>query len=138
MRWLLLKDLQILRRSPLLVGLLVLYPVVLALLVGVALDAGPSKPKVAFVNVVPKDEERGRRSAASSSTRASTPSELFKSIDPIRRQDARGGARRSRPGDALGALIVPAGHHRAAAERARPAGAASRRRSRSSTTPTTR
>ena len=30
MRWLLLKDLQILRRSPLLVALLVLYPLVIA------------------------------------------------------------------------------------------------------------
>ncbi|MEA2184942.1 MAG: hypothetical protein QOF69_4127, partial [Solirubrobacteraceae bacterium] len=34
MRWLLLKDLQILRRSPLLVGLLVIYPVAIALLIG--------------------------------------------------------------------------------------------------------
>ena len=34
MRWLLLKDLQILRRSPLLVALLVLYPVVVSLLIG--------------------------------------------------------------------------------------------------------
>ena len=53
MRWLLLKDLQILRRSPLLVALLVLYPVILAVLIGLALSAGPSKPKVAFANLVP-------------------------------------------------------------------------------------
>ena len=38
MRWLLLKDLQILRRSPLLVALLVLYPVVVAVLIGAALS----------------------------------------------------------------------------------------------------
>src|SRR5215203_1759901 len=56
MRWLLLKDLQILRRSPLLVALLVLYPLVVALLVGVALSSGPSKPKVAFANLVPPGE----------------------------------------------------------------------------------
>jgi hypothetical protein len=37
MRWLLLKDLQILRRSPLLVGLLIVYPIVIALLIGFAL-----------------------------------------------------------------------------------------------------
>ena len=30
MRWLLLKDLQILRRSPLLIALLVLYPVLIS------------------------------------------------------------------------------------------------------------
>ena len=52
-RWLLLKDLQILRRSPLLVALLVLYPIILAVLIGLALSAGPDKPKVAFVNLVP-------------------------------------------------------------------------------------
>jgi len=46
MRWLLAKDLRILRRSPLLVTLLVLYPLVVALLVGVALSSGPSKPPV--------------------------------------------------------------------------------------------
>ncbi len=34
MRWLLLKDLQILRRSPLLVGLLVVYANVIAVLIG--------------------------------------------------------------------------------------------------------
>ena len=48
MRWLLLKDLQILRRSPLLVSLLVIYPIVLSVLIGLALSAGPDKPKVAF------------------------------------------------------------------------------------------
>ena len=40
-RWLLVKDLQILRRSPLLVGLLVAYPVLVALLIGFSLSGGP-------------------------------------------------------------------------------------------------
>ena len=40
MRWLLLKDLQILRRSPLLVALLIIYPVLVALLIGYALSRG--------------------------------------------------------------------------------------------------
>lgn len=44
MRWLLLKDLRILRRSPLLVALLVLYPIVIAVLIGFALSRGPDKP----------------------------------------------------------------------------------------------
>ena len=66
MRWLLVKDLQILRRSPLLVALLVLYPLVVALLVGAALSSGPSKPKVAFANLVParRGGDRPRRAAA--------------------------------------------------------------------------
>ena len=52
MRFLLAKDLRILRRSPGLVALLVLYPIVLSVLIGFALSAGPDKPKVAFVSLV--------------------------------------------------------------------------------------
>ncbi len=58
MRWLLIKDLRILQRSPLLVGLLVAYPVVIAVLIGFALSRGPDKPRVAFANLVaPGDRE---------------------------------------------------------------------------------
>jgi ABC-2 type transport system permease protein len=53
MRWLLLKDLQILRRSPLLVALLVIYPVAVAVLIGAALSGGPRKPRVAVANLIP-------------------------------------------------------------------------------------
>jgi hypothetical protein len=53
MRWLLLKDLQILRRSPLQAVLLVAYPILIALLVGFAVSRGPEKPRVAFLNEVP-------------------------------------------------------------------------------------
>ena len=53
MRWLLIKDLQILRRSRLLLALLVIYPIVIAVLIGFALSRGPDKPRVAFVNLVP-------------------------------------------------------------------------------------
>ena len=42
------KDVQILRRSPLLVGMLVVYPIALALMIGFALSSPPGKPKVAF------------------------------------------------------------------------------------------
>jgi hypothetical protein len=61
MRWLLLKDLQILRRSPLLVGLLIVYPIAISLLVGLALDRPPQKPKVAFANLVRRPQARRRR-----------------------------------------------------------------------------
>jgi hypothetical protein len=54
-RWLLLKDLQILRRSPLQAVLLVAYPVLIAILVGFAISRGPEKPRVAFLNEVPAD-----------------------------------------------------------------------------------
>ncbi len=41
MRWLLLKDLQLLRRSPLVTALLVIYPIVLAVLIGLAISRSP-------------------------------------------------------------------------------------------------
>ena len=53
MRWLLLKDLQILRRSKLLVGLLVAYPIAIALLIGFALSSGPTSRAVAFLDEIP-------------------------------------------------------------------------------------
>jgi hypothetical protein len=56
MRWLLLKDVQILRRSPLLTALLVIYPIVLAVLIGFAVSRGPDKPRVAFLNEIPGDQ----------------------------------------------------------------------------------
>jgi len=54
MRWLLVKDLQLLRRSPLVTGLLVIYPIVLAVLIGLAISRGPEKPRVAFLNLIPR------------------------------------------------------------------------------------
>jgi ABC-type transport system involved in cytochrome c biogenesis permease component len=56
MRWLLRKDLLILRRSRLLVGLLVVYPVAIALLIGLAISRSPSKPRVAIVDQTPPGE----------------------------------------------------------------------------------
>ncbi|HEY2767909.1 MAG TPA: ABC transporter permease [Solirubrobacteraceae bacterium] len=47
------KDLVILARSRLLVGVLVVYPIAVALLIGLAISRAPSKPKVAVVNLSP-------------------------------------------------------------------------------------
>ena len=74
MRWLLLKDLQILRRSPLVTALLVIYPVVIAVLVGFALSRGPDKPRVAFLNEVPKGQRSTSAAASSTRTRPATSS----------------------------------------------------------------
>jgi ABC-2 type transport system permease protein len=114
MRWLLLKDLQILRRSPLLVVLLVAYPVLVALLIGFALSGGPEKPRVAFVNLVPEGEGEfsvggETRDAADYARR------LFKAVDPIRVETREEAIDLVESGDALGALIIP----RDAAERLR-------------------
>jgi hypothetical protein len=106
MRWLLLKDLQILRRSPLLVALLVIYPVVIAVLFGFALSGGPEKPRVAFANLVPPGESEfdigGRTLDA-----ADYADRLFDSIDPIRVDTREEAIAEVRSGEALGALVLP-------------------------------
>jgi ABC-type transport system involved in cytochrome c biogenesis permease component len=107
MRWLFLKDLQILRRSPLLVGLLIVYPIVVALLLGFALSRGPEKPKVAFLNQV--DPAENSFSVGSTKIDASRYSkELFKSVEPITVNSRREAFDKVRSGDALAALIIPA------------------------------
>jgi ABC-2 type transport system permease protein len=53
MRWMLKKDLLILVRSRVMVAVLVLYPVAVALLIGLAISRAPSKPKVAIANLSP-------------------------------------------------------------------------------------
>jgi ABC-2 type transport system permease protein len=106
MRWLLAKDLRILRRSPLLVALLVLYPVVIATLIGFALSRGPDKPRVAFVNQVPDSaneiELGGERIDA---TRQAGP--LFRAIDPVRVDSREEAIAKVRSGDVLGGLVIP-------------------------------
>jgi ABC-type multidrug transport system permease subunit len=106
-RWLLLKDLQILRRSPLLVALLVLYPLIVALLVGLALSSGPSKPKVAFANLVPPGEATINLGGEDldATTYASA---LFEAVDPIRVDSRAEAIEKVRSGEALGALVIPA------------------------------
>jgi ABC-type multidrug transport system permease subunit len=47
------KDLLILARSRVMVGVLVLYPIAVALLIGLAISRAPSKPKVAIANLSP-------------------------------------------------------------------------------------
>jgi ABC-type transport system involved in cytochrome c biogenesis permease component len=104
--WLLRKDLQILRRSPLLLGLLVAYAVVIGLPVGYGISAPPSKPKVAFYNGVPASAAKislgGRKVDASQYA-----GELFKAIDPIRVNSREEAIAKVRDGEALGALVVP-------------------------------
>jgi ABC-type transport system involved in cytochrome c biogenesis permease component len=107
LRWLLLKDLQILRRSPLLVALLVIYPVVIAVLIGAALSAGPSKPRVAFANLVPPGEGRFQIGAQTLDA-SSYASRLFRDVEPIRVSSRAAAIAKVRSGDALAALVIPA------------------------------
>jgi ABC-2 type transport system permease protein len=108
MRHLLLKDLQILRRSPLLLVLMLLYPLVIGLPVGWAVsDQGPAKPRVAFLNEVPPGASTvqvgGKQLDASAYA-----GRLFDAIDPIRVKDRAEALDAVRSGRAVAALIVPA------------------------------
>ncbi len=106
MRWLLLKDLRILRRSPLLVGLLVIYPIAIAVLIGLALSRSPEKPKVAFYNEVPKGASTFSLGGQDIDA-AKYANELFKSVDPIRVNSRQEAIDKVKSGEALGALIIP-------------------------------
>ena len=106
MRWLFVKDLQILRRSPLLVSLLVIYPIVIAVLIGLALSKGPSKPRVAFVNEVPPASNVIQLGGQSIDT-SKYGQQLFNSIEPVRVASEAQAIAKVKSGDVLGALILP-------------------------------
>jgi ABC-type transport system involved in cytochrome c biogenesis permease component len=107
MRWLLLKDLRILRRSPLLVALLVIYPVVIALLMGFALSRGPGKPTIAIFNDIPRD----RRSFDVAGSRLNADEylpDLLRSVNVVRAHTRAQARALVRDGKVLGAVILPA------------------------------
>ncbi len=107
MRWLLVKDLQILRRSPLLVGLLIVYPIAIALMIGFALSSPPGKPKVAFYSEVAPGQ--GKISFGNQQINVSKyASQLFQSIQPIKVSSRDQAIAKVRDGEALAALIIPA------------------------------
>ena len=106
MRWLLIKDLQILKRSPLLVTLLILYPVILSVLIGLALSKGPGKPRVAFVNEVPPAANVIQLGSESIDT-SKYGQQLFTAIDPVRVDTEAEAIAKVKSGDVLGALILP-------------------------------
>jgi ABC-2 type transport system permease protein len=106
MRWLLLKDLQILRRSPLQAVLLIAYPVLIALLIGFAISREPGKPRVAFLNEIPPGARvaggAGKLPAVGVNDRICRQVEC---VDVGSRAEA---AEKVRSGDVLAALILPA------------------------------
>jgi hypothetical protein len=105
-RWLLIKDLQILRRSPLMVALLVIWPVAIALMIGFALSSPPGKPKVAFYDAVPPG--KGKLHFGNQQINISAyAKDLFQSIQPIFVHSQAEAIAKVSDGEALAALIVP-------------------------------
>src|SRR3954465_655791 len=107
MRWLLIKDLQILRRSPLLVSMLVLYPILLAALVGFAVTSGPGKPRVAVLNQVPDAQKRVNLGGETVNV-AEEAKPLFDAIDVVRVKTEQEAIQKVKDGEVLAALILPA------------------------------
>jgi hypothetical protein len=106
MRWLLGKDLLILRRSRLLVALLIVYPVAIALLIGFAISASPSKPRVAIVDQTPPGETitlGGTRIGLAEYT-----DELFSQVHVVRVPTRAAAASKVASGDVLAAIVIPA------------------------------
>ncbi len=106
MRWLLLKDLQILRRSPLQAVLLIAYPILIAVLVGFAISRDPEKPRVAFLNQVPPNTRVvvGETQLPS----ISVDKRVCSRVECVRVKSREEAIEKVRSGDVLAALILPA------------------------------
>jgi len=106
MRWLLLKDLQILRRSPLQATLLVAYPILIALLVGFAISRDADRPRVAYLNEVPSGS---RVTVGETELQAvGVDDRICRRVECVRVESREEAVEEVRSGDVLAALILPA------------------------------
>ena len=106
MKALLAKDLLILRRSRLLVGVLVVYPVAIALLIGLAISRSPAKPKVAIVDQTPPGQTV---QVGSERVPVSTYAEqLFSQVQPERVATRAQAVQKIKSGSVLAAVVIPA------------------------------
>lgn len=108
MRWLLLKDLQILRRSPLVAALLVAYPVVIGILIGFALSGDEGKPRVAFFNEVEEGESFNLGSEGGEFGATQARDQLCDRVECVDVSSRSEAEALVRDGEVLGALILPA------------------------------
>jgi len=102
---LLRKDLLILRRSRLTVALLVIYPVAIALLIGLALSRGPTKPRVAIVNETTPGArvQVGGRSVDV----GEYASQLFDQVEAVPTATRAQAIAKIQSGDVLAAVVIP-------------------------------
>ena len=106
MRWLLLKDLQLLRRSPLVTGLLVVYPIVLAVLIGLAISRSPEKPRVAFLDQIPKGTGLDLGETGGFSQQEAY-RQLCSKIECVNADSREEVEQKVKDGEVLGGLILP-------------------------------
>ena len=107
MRWLLIKDLQILKRSPLVVALLVAYPIIIGILIGFALSGDEGKPKVAFLNEVEEEEAFDLGTGEGEFGAEQAREELCKRVECVDVDSRSEAEEKVRDGEVLGALILP-------------------------------
>jgi ABC-type transport system involved in cytochrome c biogenesis permease component len=104
-RWLLGKDLLILRRSRLLVGVLVVYPIAIALLIGLAISRAPGKPKVAIVDETPPGQTI---SVGSEHVQVSQyADQLFSQVTPVHVPTREQAIADIKSGEVLAAVVIP-------------------------------
>jgi hypothetical protein len=107
MRWLLAKDLLILRRSRLLVGVLIVYPIAISLLIGLAISRSPAKPKVAIV-----DETSPGQTVQVGSRRVQVgqyADQLFSQVQAVHASSRAQAVRDVKAGTVLAAVVIPYG-----------------------------
>lgn len=105
MRRLLQKDLLILARSRLLVGVLVVYPIAIALLIGLAISRSPGKPKVAIVDETPP----GQTIAVGSEhiPVSQYADQLFSQVQPVHVSTREQAVAEIESGKVLAAVVIP-------------------------------
>ena len=106
MHWIVLKDVQILRRSKLLVGLLIIYPIAIATLMGFALSSSPEKPRIAYLNQVPANRAEIRLGKEKINIRTYT-EELLGAIQKVPVQNRDQAVEKVKSGGAAAAIIIP-------------------------------
>src|SRR5262249_12993472 len=105
MRALLAKDLLILRRSRLLLAVLVIYPVAIALLIGLAISRSPGKPKVAVGDERPPGQtvQVGSKRVAVSEYAE----QLFSQVQPQKVATRAKAVSEIKSGKVLAAVVIP-------------------------------
>jgi len=107
MRWLLLKDVQILRRSPLIVALLIVYPIALGVLIGFALSGDDSRPRVAFLNEIPDTEQFQIGGDEQGIDRGLAREQLCERVQCVDVETRAEAEQKVADGDVIAALILP-------------------------------
>ncbi len=105
MKALLIKDLLILRRSRLLVGVLVIYPIAIALLIGLAISRSPGKPKVAIVDETPPGQTVQVGSERVPVSRYAE--QIFDQVQPVKAPTRSAAVSKIKSGEVLAAVVIP-------------------------------